>query len=94
MSRDVSQVALFFVSKSQVLPFFGVRWPPNLIISDVGKGIAGPDSDSKLAPNIGSCALCVVAEGAPYGRIEAFKILLLPIESYSHVLNYPFLFAC
>jgi len=52
MSRDVSQVALFFVSKSQVLPFFGVRWPPNLIISDVGKGISGPDSDSKLAPNI------------------------------------------
>ncbi len=39
---------------------------------------------------IGSCAFCVVAEGAPYGRIEASKIPLLPIESYYHVPIHPF----
>jgi hypothetical protein len=38
----------------------------------------------------GSCALCVVAEGALCGRREAFKILLLPIESNCHVPNDPF----
>jgi hypothetical protein len=43
---------------------------------------------------LGSCALCVVPEGAPYGRIEAFKIPLLPIESYSHVTDYPFFSPC
>src|SRR6266566_3957741 len=36
----------------RLVPFFRVRWPPNLSISDVFKGISGPDSDSKLAPNI------------------------------------------
>jgi hypothetical protein len=46
------QVAPFFVSKSQVVPFFIVTWPPNLISSDMFKGISGPDPDSKLAPNI------------------------------------------
>ena len=35
-------------------PFFIVTWPPNLIISDTFKGISGPDSDEKLAPNIRS----------------------------------------
>jgi hypothetical protein len=35
-----------------VVPFFVVTWPPNLIISDLFKGISGPDSDEKLAPNI------------------------------------------
>ncbi len=47
-----------------------------------------------LAPFKGSCAHCVVREGAPYGRIEASKIPLLPIESYYHVTNYPFFSAC
>jgi hypothetical protein len=42
----------FSFAKSQVAPFFVVRWPPNVIISDTCKGIAGPHSDSKLAPNI------------------------------------------
>ncbi len=42
------------LAQSQVVPFFVVRWPPNLIISDMFTRIAGPDSDSKLAPNIGS----------------------------------------
>ena len=63
------QVAPFFIIKSQVVPFFIVTWPPNLFSSDTFKGISGPDSDEKLAPNIGSCALCVVRKGAPYGRI-------------------------
>ena len=48
----MSQVAPFFVSKSQVVPFFIVTWPLNLISSDTFKGISGPLSDSKLAPNI------------------------------------------
>ena len=48
------QVAPFFIIKSQVVPFFIVTWPPNLFSSDTFKGISGPDSDSKLAPNIGS----------------------------------------
>jgi hypothetical protein len=42
----------FSLAKSQVVPFFVVTWPPNLIISDLFKGISGPDSDEKLAPNI------------------------------------------
>lgn len=42
----------FSFSKSQVVPFFIVTWPPNLIISDTFKGISGPDPDEKLAPNI------------------------------------------
>ena len=46
------QVAPFFIIKSQVVPFFIVTWPPNLFSSDTFKGISGPDSDSKLAPNI------------------------------------------
>jgi hypothetical protein len=46
------QVAPFFIIKSQVVPFFIVTWPPNLFSSDTYKGISGPDSDSKLAPNI------------------------------------------
>ncbi len=46
------QVAPFFIIKSQVVPFFMVTWPPNLFSSDTFKGISGPDSDSKLAPNI------------------------------------------
>jgi hypothetical protein len=49
---DMSQVAHFFVIKSQVVPFFIVTWPPNLMSSDTFKGISGPDSDEKLAPNI------------------------------------------
>ena len=48
----MSQVAPFFIIKSQVVPFFIVTWPPNLFSSDTFKGISGPDSDSKLAPNI------------------------------------------
>ncbi len=48
----------------------------------------------KVVPSVGSCAHCVVREGAPYGRIEASKIPLLPIESYYHVTNYPFFSAC
>ena len=48
------QVAPFFIIKSQVVPFFIVTWPPNVFSSDTFKGISGPDSDSKLAPNIGS----------------------------------------
>ncbi len=46
------QVAPFFVSKSQVVHFFVVTWPPNLSSSDIFKEIAGPDSDEKVAPNI------------------------------------------
>ncbi len=46
------QVAPFFIIKSQVVPFFIVAWPPNVFSSDTFKGISGPDSDSKLAPNI------------------------------------------
>jgi len=42
----------FSLAKSQVVPFFVVTWPPNLISSDTFKGISGPDSDEKLAPNI------------------------------------------
>ena len=42
----------FSLAKSQVVPFFVVTWPPNLIISDTFKEISGPDSDEKLAPNI------------------------------------------
>ena len=41
------------------VPFFVVSWPPNLIISDIFKGISGPDPDEKLAPNIGSPSLKV-----------------------------------
>jgi hypothetical protein len=48
----MSQVAPFFVIKNQVVPFFIVTWPPNVFSSDTGKGISGPLSDSKLAPNI------------------------------------------
>jgi hypothetical protein len=46
------QVAPFFVIKSHLVPFFIVTWPPNLMSSDRFKGISGPDSDEKLAPNI------------------------------------------
>ena len=42
----------FWLAQSQVVPFFVVRWPPNLMSSDTFTRIAGPDSDSKLAPNI------------------------------------------
>jgi hypothetical protein len=42
----------FSVAKSQVVPFFVVTWPPNLSSSDTFKGIAGPDPDEKLAPDI------------------------------------------
>jgi hypothetical protein len=38
--------------KLRMSPFFVVTWPPNLISSDTFKGISGPDSDEKLAPNI------------------------------------------
>jgi hypothetical protein len=78
----------------QVAPFFVVTWPPNLISSDPFKRISGPDSDEKLVPNIGSCAYCVVPEGALYGKIEASKIPPLPIESYYHVPIHPFFSAC
>ena len=56
------QVAPFFIIKSQVVPFFIVTWPPNLFSSDTFKGISGPDSDSKLAPNI----------------IDKYKLALIP----------------
>jgi Integrase core domain len=42
----------FSLAKSQVVPFFAVTWPPNLMSSDTFKGISGPHSDEKLAPNI------------------------------------------
>jgi len=51
-SGDMPQVAPFFVSKSQVVHFFVVTWPPNLSSSDIFKEISGPDPDEKLAPNI------------------------------------------
>jgi hypothetical protein len=46
------------------------------------------------SPKSGSCTLCVVAESALRGRIEASKIPLLPIESYYHVPIHPFFSAC
>ena len=57
------QVAPFFVSKKSVAPFFVVTWPPNLSSSDMFKGIAGPDSDEKLVPYIGSSLqkVCLLA---------------------------------
>jgi hypothetical protein len=42
----------FSLAKSHLAPFFVVTWPPNLIIKDTFKGIAGPDSHEKLVPNI------------------------------------------
>ena len=71
----------------QVAPFFLVRWPPNLIISDTFKEISGPDSDSKLAPNIGSYALCVVpgsssAEDARAKELEASAPVHLPFQQF------------
>ena len=61
------QVAPFFIIKSQVVPFFIVTWPPNLFSSDTFKGISGPDSDSKLAPNIiDKYNYCNLAEGSAH----------------------------
>ncbi len=48
-----------------------------------------------LAIYVGSCALCVVAEGAPYGRIQYLKFHpYYPIESSFHVVIHPFLTVC
>ena len=49
---DLLQVAPFFISTNEVVPFFVVTWPPNLSSSDSVKGISGPHLDEKLAPHI------------------------------------------
>jgi len=46
-------VAPFFVVKSEVVPFFVVKWPPNLIGIATLEGNNGSESDEKLSPNIG-----------------------------------------
>ncbi len=45
-------MAPFFVVKSEVVPFFVVKWPPNLIGIVMLKGSNCPESDEKLVPNI------------------------------------------
>ena len=45
-------MAPFFVIKSEVVPFFVVKWPPNLIGAVMLKGNNCPESDWKLVPNI------------------------------------------
>lgn len=42
----------FFVVKSEVVPFFVVKWPPNLIGIAMLKGKNCSESDEKLVPNI------------------------------------------
>src|SRR5258706_13333699 len=56
------------LARSQVVPFFVVTWPPNLISSDTFKGISGPDSDEKLAPNIIDKYSHDIPNGARYLR--------------------------
>jgi len=45
-------VAPFSVVKSEVVSFFIVKWPPNLMSIVRLKGNSGPKFDEKLVPNI------------------------------------------
>ncbi len=45
-------MAPFSVVKSEVVSFFVIKWPPNLIGIATLKGNNGPESDEKLVPNI------------------------------------------
>jgi hypothetical protein len=64
------------------------------LYKDIATAINERENEYFLGSIVGSCTLCVVAEGALCGRIEASKIPLLPIESYDHVTNNLVFSAC